>query len=60
MATDTDTPAGCGCCGTEIPSGELWCGRCLDDLDHIGTRGPLHDRTYFARFGTECPFQVRP
>lgn len=41
----------------EIAGNDLWCDECA--VDHIGESGKLEDRTYFAQFGKDCPYQVR-
>lgn len=48
----------CGCCGREIKHGE-WCLKCSKHLLPASTGLAMWDRTWFAQFGTDCPFQVR-
>lgn len=51
----------CGCCGEEIPDDgvgvniETWCAQCKV---HVGTEGPMWERTFSAIYGGDCPFQV--
>ena len=46
----------CGCCGNEVDADDhIWCAMCRN---HVGDRGPLWDRTWFAEHGTPCPYQV--
>ncbi len=47
----------CGCCGRLATAGE-WCRECLE---HIRSDNhPSWDRTWYARYGGECPFAVGP
>ncbi len=53
----------CGCCGREIVYGKehnhwQWCVDCLPHIDP-NPRLPPHEKTYFARNGQECPYQVK-
>lgn len=46
----------CGCCGNETArEDDLWCPRCIG---HVGSHGPLWERTWAAVTGEECPYQV--
>jgi hypothetical protein len=45
----------CGCCGHWTEGNDLWCARCQA---HVGTVGAPWDRTHYARFGVDCPYQV--
>lgn len=52
---DTINEDYCGCCGRQIDTFHLWwCHRCIR---HVTARGPLHERTWFAQYGTDCPNQ---
>lgn len=62
-----DAALWCGCCGNEIPpkaASMLWCGRCAGHVMRRSTYEhrhiPVWERTYFARTGQDCPFQVKP
>ena len=51
----------CGCCGNELirpGDGGLdgWCGRCR--MHVLKDRRPPHERTYFAQFKEECPYDL--
>lgn len=49
----------CGCCGNTLRrADDLWCFRCVQSPKHLGRVGLLHERTYFATRGEDCPFQV--
>lgn len=49
----------CGCCGNELRrADDLWCFRCRQSPKHLGRTGQIHERTYFATHGEDCPFQV--
>jgi len=50
-------PFGCGCCGQDCPEGDTWCLACRP---HVGTTGPLCERTYYALHGVDCPYAARP
>ena len=48
----------CGCCGSQLPLlsiGAEWCKQCVY---HVGSSGELHNRTYFAITGRECPYET--
>lgn len=51
----------CGCCGNEIGRSTRtdpdWCQRCRPHIKGY-TDAPVWDRTYFAQFKRDCPFQV--
>lgn len=48
----------CGCCGGRTYKEKTWCSRCLSDKPHLGPPGlPPWERTWFAIYGTDCPFQ---
>ena len=50
----------CGCCGRDISEADdcvLWCPDCLG---HVGRKGLIEERTWFAITGEECPHQVQP
>lgn len=49
--------SGCGCCGRIISHGN-WCSDCLKHIS-ANSRAPMWERTYFAQFQTECPFEVK-
>lgn len=64
MVPATDAPPerpaddeGCGCCGAAVAGGRDWCERC-ERFGHIGEDGPPWMRTYLARTGHNCPFQI--
>ena len=53
----------CGCCSGDLDDSRSdWCNRChphvLSDTRPDRTFRPQYDRTYFAQFGRECPYQV--
>lgn len=52
----------CGCCGREIGAGTrtdpLWCADCKPHVRAGGWLLAPWDRTYFAQFKTDCPYQV--
>jgi len=50
-------PFGCGCCGQDCPEGRTWCLACEP---HVGVRGALCERTYYALHGVDCPFAAKP
>ena len=53
-----DGPEFCGCCGNELDEcsdERLWCYVCAE---HVLSYGPIGDRTFFARYGEDCPFQM--
>lgn len=47
----------CGCCGNEIDESidRLWCSVCAE---HVLSYGPMWERTFYARYKQDCPFQV--
>jgi hypothetical protein len=46
----------CGCCGNEVEADDhIWCVPCRE---HVGGQGSLWDRTWFAKHGTDCPYQA--
>lgn len=47
----------CGCCGCQIQHGE-WCLPCSKHLMHAKGYIPMWERTYFAQFGMDCPYQA--
>lgn len=49
----------CGCCGTEIQHGD-WCLKCSQHLLPANRGLPIWERTYFAQFGKDCPYQEKP
>ena len=50
-------PFDCGCCGQDCPEGDTWCLACRP---HVGTTGPLAERTYYSLHGVDCPYAARP
>lgn len=47
----------CGCCGGEMVALEqLWCSKCQSHVRGEGIE--LWERTYFARYGKDCPFDI--
>lgn len=50
-------PFGCGCCGQDCPEGDTWCLACRP---HVGTTGPLCERTYYSLHGVDCPYAAPP
>jgi hypothetical protein len=50
----------CGCCGRQFdgPSDLIWCKDCRAHIDP--NPSSACDRTWFAQFGTECPFAPGP
>lgn len=50
-------PFGCGCCGQDCPDGDGWCLPCRA---HVGTTGPIEERTYWAQHGVDCPYARPP
>jgi hypothetical protein len=50
-------PFGCGCCGQDCPEGDTWCLACRP---HVGTTGPLPERTYYSLHGVDCPYAAKP
>lgn len=50
-----DWISGCGCCGEQVLDDEMWCANCCP---HVLSEGAWEDRTYWAQYGRECPFQV--
>lgn len=47
----------CGCCGNPIAENDIWCAKCSKP-GHLLKRGYLYERTWFAQFGTDCPFTL--
>ena len=48
----------CGCCGRDFQQGtDEWCIDCLrEHIDTTANQG-AEDRTWFAQYGTDCPFR---
>lgn len=50
----------CGCCGNPVgfvrdQFDREWCKNCEG---HVLSYGQMYDRTYFAQFNRECPYEV--
>lgn len=43
----------CGCCGRHAVVGQLWC---FDCAFHIREHRDIPERTWYAQYGTVCPF----
>jgi hypothetical protein len=54
---DDDGDDFCGCCGREVEITNT-SGWCIDCASHVLKTGNLWDRTWFARFNEDCPYQV--
>jgi hypothetical protein len=54
----------CGCCGASLARGrpdDDWCTPCKKHIAPVvlqGVRNAPWDRTYFAQFKKDCPYQV--